>query len=157
VPAGAEELQEYDGGLRAALRALALERQAEARWQFEAMPGSSTAVKWQLAEPGVPAGNAVPEVLAVPPRSKAGAHHTVLSTPSASGPDEAGLTPGHLLALADSLQGLTERRGVSGLSCVVPEPGNGPLEVHAMGRSAGESVNPMQAFLDLPEVSQALL
>jgi hypothetical protein len=46
---------------------------------------------------------------------------------------------------------------VSGLSCVVPEPGNGPLQVHAMGRSAGESVNPMQEFLDLPEVSQALL
>ena len=75
--------------------------------------------------------------------------------PPASG--EPGLTPGHLLALAASLQGLTERRGVTGLSCVVPEPGSGPLEVHAMGRSAGESVNPMQEFLDLPEVSQALL
>jgi hypothetical protein len=50
-----------------------------------------------------------------------------------------------------------ERRGVTGVSCVVPEPGQGPLQVHAMGRTAGESVNPMQEFLNLPEVSQALL
>jgi hypothetical protein len=135
VPAGAEELQEYDGGLRAALRRLALERRAAAP----------------------PESGALPELVAAPPRHQAGASHTVLSTALASSSGEPGLTPGHLLALAGSLQGLTERRGVSGLSCVVPEPGNGPLEVHAMGRSAGESVNPMQAFLDLPEVSQALL
>lgn len=41
--------------------------------------------------------------------------------------------------------------------CVAPEPGTGGPEVHAMGRSAGESLNPMQEFLDLPKVSQALL
>ena len=142
VPAAEDQLLEYDGGLRAALRRSALERQSEARWRF--------------AEPA-PVGDAAPELVAAPPRVKAGAHHTVLSAalPSASG--EPGLTPGHLLALAASLQGLTERRGVTGLSCVVPEPGSGPLEVHAMGRSAGEAVNPMQEFLDLPEVSQALL
>ena len=138
VPAPENQLLEYDGGLRAALRRSALERQSEAGRQS--------------AEPA-PVGDAVPELVAVPPRFKAGAHHTVLAP--ASG--EPGLTPGHLLALAASLQGLTERRGVTGLSCVVPEPGSGPLEVHAMGRSAGESVNPMQEFLDLPEVSQALL
>ena len=162
VPAGTEELQEYDGGLRASLRALALERQTDPGWQFEAMSAGSTAAKRHLAEQDVPVGGAVPEVVAATPRFKAGAHHTVLSTaflstalPSAS--DGPGLTPGHLLALAGSLQGLAERRGVSGLSCVVPEPGDGPLQVHAMGRSAGESVNPMQEFLDLPEVSQALL
>jgi hypothetical protein len=140
VPAGAQELQEYDGGLRAALRRLALERQVDT---------------------AVPLGDAVPEVLAVPPRSKAGAHHTVLSTalstPLPPAPGGPGLTAGHLLALAASLQGLVERRGVSGLSCVAPEPDNGPLQVHAMGRSAGESVNPMQEVLDLPEVSHALL
>jgi hypothetical protein len=67
------------------------------------------------------------------------------------------LAPGHLLALAAAVQGLTERPGVTGLSCVVPEPGADGLEVHAMGRAAGESVNPMQDFLDLPQVSQALL
>ena len=157
VPAGTEELRKYDAGLRAALRALALERQADSSWQFEEMLAGSTAAKRRSAEPDVPVDGAVPEVVAATPRFKAGTHHTVLSTapPSASGGP--GLTPGHLLALAGSLQGLTERRGVSGLSCVVPEPGNGPLQVHAMGRSAGESVNPMQEFLDLPEVSQALL
>jgi hypothetical protein len=74
--------------------------------------------------------------------------------PAPGGP---GLTPGHLLALAAAVQGLTERPGVTGLSCVVPEPGPGGLAVHAMGRSAGEPVNPMQEFLDLPKVSQALL
>lgn len=169
VPAGTEELQKYDGGLRAALRALALERQADPGGQFEAMSAGSTAAKRPLAEPDAPVGGAVPEVGAIPevgavpevavatPRFTAGAHHTVLSTALPSAPDGQGLTPGHLLALAGSLQGLTERRGVSGLSCVVPEPGNGPLQVHAMGRSAGEPVNPMQEFLDLPEVSQSLL
>lgn len=136
VPAAAEELQEYDGGLRTALRRLALARQADADMSL---------------------GDAVPELVVAPPRHKAGAHHTVLSTALASSSGEPGLAPGHLLALAASLQSMTERRGVSGLSCVVPEPGEGPLEVHAMGRSAGESVNPMQEFLTLPEVSQALL
>ncbi|MDQ5862753.1 MAG: hypothetical protein M3536_10880, partial [Actinomycetota bacterium] len=102
-----------------------------------------------------------PQITARAPQVKAGAHHTVLSTmlapalpPASGGP---GLTPGHLLALAAAAQGLTDRPGVTGLSCVVPEPGPGGLEVHAMGRSAGESVNPMQEFLDLPKVSQALL
>ena len=74
--------------------------------------------------------------------------------PASAGP---GLTAGHLLALAAAVQGLTSRPGVIGLSCVVPEPGPGGLEVHAMGRSAGESLNPMQEFLELPQVSQALL
>lgn len=131
VPAPEDQLVEYDGGLRAALRRSALERSSE---------------------PAL-VGDAAPELVASQPRFKAGAHHAVLAP--ASG--EPGLTAGHLLALAASLQGLTERRGVTGLSCVVPEPGSGPVEVHAMGRSAGESVNPMQEFLDLPEVSQALL
>lgn len=153
VPAAAGELQEYDGGLRTALRRLALERQAESRWQVGAMLPGSTAAKRHLADPGLPESDAIPELVAVAPPVKAGAHHSVLVP--ASG--EPGLTPGHLLALAASLQSMTERRGVSGLSCVVPEPGDGPLEVHAMGRSAGEPVNPMQEFLDLPEVSQALL
>ncbi|MDQ5862841.1 MAG: hypothetical protein M3536_11325 [Actinomycetota bacterium] len=132
VPAGAQQLQTYDGDLRAALRRLAFERQAE---------------------PAVPVSDAVPELVAVPPRFKAGAHHTVLAP--ASG--EPGLTPGHLLALAAALQGLTARRGVSGLSCVVPDPAGGRLEVHALGRAVGEPVNPMERLLDLPEVSHALL
>ena len=136
VPAAAEELKEYDGGLRTALRRLALERPAE---------------------PVPPADGALPELTARAPRVKAGAHHTVLSPALPPAPGGTGLTPGHLLALAAAVQGLTARPGVTGLSCVVPEPGAGGLEVHAMGRSAGESLNPMQEFLDLPKVSQALL
>jgi hypothetical protein len=156
VPAGAEELLEYDGGLRAALSRLALERQTDAGYQFAAMVPGDTGAKSHLAEQFPPVTAPLPDLTSRTPRFQAGAHHTVLSAlPSASGGP--GLTPGHLLALAGSLQGLLERRGVSGLSCVVPEPGNGPLQVHAMGRSAGEAVNPMQEFLDLPEVSQALL
>ena len=60
-------------------------------------------------------------------------------------------------ALAAAVQDLMDCPGVTGLSCVVPEPGPGGVEVHAMGRSAGESLNPMQEFLELPKVSQALL
>jgi hypothetical protein len=131
VPAASDELKEYDGGLRAALRRRAVEQEA--------------AAKCQLADPD-------PQIFYRAPRFKAGAHHTVLSTASGGS-----LTPGHLLALATAVQGLTERPGVTGLSCVVPEPGTDGLEVHAMGRAAGESVNPMQEFLDLPQVSQALL
>jgi hypothetical protein len=132
VPAAADKLKEYDDGLRAALRRLAGEYQAE---------------------PVPPVDGALPELIASVPRVKAGAHHTVL----APAPGEPALTPGHLLALAAAVQGLTERPGLTGLSCVVPEPGPAGLEVHAMGRSAREPVNPMQEFLDLPKVSQALL
>ncbi|HJV98127.1 MAG TPA: hypothetical protein VJ617_03415 [Arthrobacter sp.] len=132
VPAPEDQLLEYDGGLRAALRRAALEREDHPSWQFAAVPPAVTAAKCHLGG--------------------AGQRHTVLTPAS-----DAALTPGLLLTLAASLQVLTERRGISGLSCVVPDPGNGPLEVHAMGRSAGESVNPMQEFLDLPEVSRALL
>lgn len=136
VPAAADKLKEYDDGLRAALRRLTVEHQAES----------------------VPlVDGALPELTASAPQVKAGAHHTVLSPALPPAPGGPGLTPGHLLALAAAVQGLTDRPGVTGLSGVVPEPGPGGLEVHAMGRSAGEPVNPMQEFLDLPKVSQALL
>jgi hypothetical protein len=136
LPAAAEELKEYDGGLRAVLRRLAAEHPAK---------------------PAPPADATLPELTARAPQVKAGAHHTVLAPalpPTAGGP---GLTPRHLLVLAAAVEGLAARPGVTGLSCVVPEPGPGGLEVHAMGRSAGESRNPVQEFLDLPKVSQALL
>jgi hypothetical protein len=131
VPAAEDQLAEYDGGLRAVLRRAALERAIESS-PLEDAP--------------------LPELVISPPLLKAGPHHSVLS-PASDGP----LTPGHMLALAAALQGLTERRGVTGLSCVVPDPGPGRLEVHALGRSAGEYANPLQEFLALPKVSQALL
>jgi hypothetical protein len=131
VPAPADQVEKYDDGLRAALRRSAGERADLA--PLEDGP--------------------LPDIVAVPPVAKAGPHHTVLS-PAAEG---GALAPRHLLALAASLQDLTGRRGVTGMSCVVPDPGEGLLEIHAMGRSAGESVNPLQEFLTLPEVSRALL
>jgi hypothetical protein len=99
----------------------------------------------------------LPEIVAVPPAQRAGPHHTVLSPAPLPGASGDALTPGHLLALAAAVQELTDRPGLTGLSCVVPDPGAGPLEVHALGRSAGESVNPLQEFLSLPRVNRALL
>lgn len=139
VPAAADRLVKYDGGLRTALRRLA-----------GARPGESTPP--DAAPDAAPDAGRLPELVAASPEPKAGPHHTILS-PAA----DAALAPGHLLALAGALQGLTEQPGVTGLSCVVPDPGAGPLEVHVLGRSAGESLNPLQEFLKLPEVSQALL
>jgi hypothetical protein len=135
VPVAPEELVMFDDGLRAALPRSAVGR---------------------TAEPD-PLGGALPEILMKDPEFKAGQHHTILSPASLSEPSDDALTPGHLLALAAAVQELTDRPGVTGLSCVVPDPGAGPLEVHALGRSAGESVNPLQEFLSLPSVNQALL
>jgi hypothetical protein len=135
VPVAPEELAKFDDGLRAAL------------------PRSAAG---RTAEPDPP-GGALPEILMKVPEFKAGQHHTILSPASLAGASDDALTPGHLLALAAAVQELTDRPGVTGLSCVVPDPGAGPLEVHALGRSAGESVNPLQEFLSLPSVNQALL
>jgi hypothetical protein len=157
VPAAAEELKEYDGGLRSSLRRLAVERLGDARGQFAAMAAGETAADGPLEDPVPPADGTLPELTARTPQVKAGAHYTVLSPALPPAPGGPVLTAGHLLALAAAVQGLTDRPGVTGLSCVVPEPGPAGLEVHAMGRSAGESLNPMQEFLDLPKVSQALL
>ncbi|GAC1377934.1 MAG: hypothetical protein NVSMB43_19520 [Pseudarthrobacter sp.] len=136
VPAAPVELLNYDDGLRAALRRLAVERSAE---------------------PDPRPEDALPKILSRTPEVKAGQHHTVISPASLPPAPDSALTPGVLLALAASVQKLADRPWVAGLSCVVPDPGAGPLEVHALGRSAGESVNPLQAFLSLPSVSQALL
>jgi hypothetical protein len=137
VPVALDELLAYDDGLRTALR-----RSAAGR----------------LPEPDPCSGDALPEITAGNPGAKAGRHHTVLSP--VSGPpasDDAPLTLGQLLALAASVQELSERPGVTGLSCVVPDPGAGRLEIHALGRSAGEATNPLQDFLSLPSVNRALL
>jgi hypothetical protein len=125
VSVAPKELLEYDDGLRAALR-----RSAAVR-----LPG-----------PDPRSADAVPEIVARTADAAAGRHHTILSPVPAS--DDAWLTPGQLLALAASVQELTDRPGVAGLSCVVPDPGTGRLSVHAFGRSAGESVNPLEEFLN---------
>jgi hypothetical protein len=157
VPVAPEELVKFDDGLRAALRRSAMERSADARWQYATMLTRDTAANCHLAEPEPRIDDVLPEILMKVPELKAGQHHTVFSPASLSEASDDALTPGHLLALAAAVQELTDRPAVTGLSCLVPDPGAGPLEVHALGRSAGESVNPLQAFLSLPKVSQALL
>jgi hypothetical protein len=69
------------------------------------------------------------------------------------------VTPAELLALAAALEALARRQPVAGLSCVVPDTAvtGGRLELHALGRSAGEAVNPLEKFLGSPEISRALL
>lgn len=129
VPLAPEVLTAYDAGLRTALGRSAVEHSAD-----------------------VPEGT-LPEVVHMSPRVKAGPHHTVL----APAPGGSGITAGGLLAVAAALQGLALRQGAGGLSCVALDATGGGLEIHALGRTAGEPVNPLEHLLDLPEVSQALL
>lgn len=139
VPVPAEDLATYDGGFRSALGRSA-----------QALRGTATAAE----ERSVQEGDPLPWIRSWSPVAKAGPHHSVLA-PEATGPGSP--SPAALLALAAALQELMERRDVSGLSCLVPDIGSGPPEVHALGRSAGEGVNPMERLLELPKVSQALL
>ena len=69
------------------------------------------------------------------------------------------VAPGELLALAAALEALALRQAVTGLSCIVPDTAvtGGRLELHALGRSAGEAVNPFEMLLHSPEISPALL
>ncbi|UZX04244.1 hypothetical protein F8G81_17740 [Arthrobacter sp. CDRTa11] len=149
IPVPAEELARYDDGFRAALRRSAKEL------------GKTAPAAEDWGREGAP----LPAIRSWSPRVKAGIHHTVLSPealepespPSGHSPGTFSVSAPALLAMAAELQVLTGRRGVSGLSCVVPDSGSGPLEVHALGRAAGEPVNPMERLLELPKVSQALL
>ncbi|WP_255768130.1 hypothetical protein [Pseudarthrobacter sulfonivorans] len=162
VPVAPEDLLKYDDGLRAALRRSAVEhssqeRAAAARWHFAAVLDAGIATNCHLGEApalaSVPLEAApLPELVEDSPTATAGTRHSVIS-PAMAGP----LTPRLLLALAAAVEELIGRPGVTGLSCVVPDPGTGPLEVHALGRSAGESENPLRKFLSLPSVNQALL
>ena len=117
-------------------------RSARETEQFAAVPGDGTAANVPLAGlPSPAAGDALPGFGDRLLRLRRAAPYC--SVPGVTSPaSDHALTPGHLLALAAAVQELTDRPGVTGLSCVVPDPGAGPLEVHALGRSAGESVNP---------------
>jgi diadenosine tetraphosphate (Ap4A) HIT family hydrolase len=136
-PVPGQDLNKYDGGLRAAL--------LEATAAAAGGPGSGAAAP-------------LPSVRAWTPSSPAGTHHTVLAPerPVSSIRD---VTPPELLALAAALEDLAVRQPVTGLSCLVPDTAvtGGRLELHALGRTAGESVNPLEMLLDSPEVSPALL
>jgi diadenosine tetraphosphate (Ap4A) HIT family hydrolase len=131
------DLNKYDGGLRAALLLAAA----------------------ASAEGSGPAGSGpLPAIKAWTPSSPAGTHHTVLAPERAIGSIQ-NVTPPELLALAAALEDLAVRQPVTGLSCIVPDTAvtGGRLELHALGRAAGESVNPLEMLLDSPEVNPTLL
>lgn len=67
--------------------------------------------------------------------------------------------PDELLALATGLLALPRYGGSSGFSCIAAEATDSDerLQLHALGRSPAEAVNPLEAFLRSPEVSHALL
>ena len=64
-----------------------------------------------------------------------------------------------LLAMGAALAGLPLSGGLSGFSCLAleSETAGARLRVHALGRSAAETVNPLEVLLRSPEVSLALL
>lgn len=69
------------------------------------------------------------------------------------------ISPAELLAMGAALSAFPVDGGVSGFSClaVEAEDARTPVRVHALGRSAAEEVNPMEALLRSREVSLALL
>ncbi|UKA48841.1 hypothetical protein LFT48_15540 [Arthrobacter sp. FW305-123] len=107
------------------------------------------------------AGDAVGPSAASAPMVRAvqvGPVHTVIETlrPVASVRD---ILPTELLAMGATLAGLPLSGGLSGFSCLAleRESEDGPLRVHALGRSAAEAVNPLEDLIRSPEVSLALL
>ena len=86
------------------------------------------------------------------------AHHRVL-VPEPGVGTVSQLTPSSLLSLAAALEELPTGDRVTGYSCVMTEAAGSErrLELHALGRSAGEERNPLESLENLPEVSRALL
>ncbi|MET4540905.1 diadenosine tetraphosphate (Ap4A) HIT family hydrolase [Arthrobacter bambusae] len=119
----------------------------------------------RLARPETAAGPDAEAAAAVEPvpgplvrAVDAGPRHTVLE-PVRKLAAISEVRPAELLAIGAALAVLPVPGGFSGISCVAlegEEPG-ALLRVHALGRSAAEVVNPLEDFLDSPEVSLALL
>ncbi|MGM9474685.1 hypothetical protein ACS5PJ_22160 [Pseudarthrobacter sp. YS3] len=156
LPVAASELVKYDDGLRAALRRSALARAAAAEPEAanREAAGREADVEAARRDAGVEAPpNDLPAVLSWSPEPNVGPRHTMLATDSGT----PHIAPADLLAAAAALPGLVTRLGVSGLSCIAADAAGPRLEIHALGRSVGEPVNPLELLLKLPEVSQALL
>lgn len=152
-PAPEQHLDMYDAGLRTALLKAAA---PAAGWTTTGAPDGTRPET--VAEAGPEETAPLPAVRAWTPSAPAGADHTVLSPERAIGSVE-DVAPQELLALAEALESLALRQAVTGLSCMVPDTAvtGGRLELHALGRSAGEAVNPFEMLLRSPEVSRALL
>lgn len=152
-PAPDQEMEQYDAGLRTALlKAAGTEAGRTAAGGRDGTdPAAGTSAGQDAAVP-------LPAIRAWTPSAPAGSDHTVLAPERPLGSVE-DVAPGELLALAAALEALALRQAVTGLSCIVPDAAvtGGRLELHALGRSAGESVNPFDMLLRSPEVSPALL
>jgi len=136
-PVPDQDLDTYDAGLRTALLKAAT------------AAGSTAA--------GSGSGAPLPAIRSWAPSAAAGPHHTVLA-PERTISSVADVTPPELLALAAALEALALQQAVTGFSCIVPDTAvTGRFELHALGRSAGEAVNPLEKILQSPEISQPLL
>ncbi|MFF1382319.1 hypothetical protein ACFVWT_02005 [Arthrobacter sp. NPDC058288] len=165
-PAPDRELDKYDAGLRAALLTAAAAAVDEApdatvdgtpdRTGPEA--DAKTVAEGDQEEAAREQDAPLPAIRAWTPPFPAGSDHTVLAPERPIGSVEE-VTPRELLALAAALEALSLRQAVTGLSCLVPDTAvtGGRLELHALGRSAGEAVNPFEMLLQSPEISHALL
>ncbi|WP_115790248.1 hypothetical protein [Arthrobacter silvisoli] len=129
---------ELDAALRAALQRAAAARPAEAP-DPDSLDTASRHVAWVSRDNGA-------------------AYHRVL-VPEPGVDAVSGLPPSSLLSLAAALEALPTGNDVTGYTCVLTESADPavPLELHALGRSAGEERNPLESLEDLPEVSRALL
>jgi diadenosine tetraphosphate (Ap4A) HIT family hydrolase len=89
---------------------------------------------------------------------QAGPGHTVIE-PVRAVASVGEILAAELLAMGTALTELPLTGGLSGFSCVAleSETTGTPLRVHALGRSAAETVNPLEDLLRSPEVSLALL
>ncbi|MFW0773291.1 hypothetical protein ACLRGI_08980 [Paenarthrobacter nitroguajacolicus] len=133
-------LEATDAAIREALRL----NRAEAHVSSE--PGAGAVVE--------PFAGSGPLVQAV----AAGPRHTVIEPVRAVASVQE-ILPAELLAMAATLGTLPLTGGLSGFSCLALESAKTgtPLRVHALGRSAAETVNPLEDLLRSPEVSLALL
>ncbi|MDR6505207.1 hypothetical protein [Arthrobacter oryzae] len=154
MPVPDQDLDKYDVGLRTALLAAA----TAARGDAPAGADNASAGPDHSADVEPAAAAPLPAIRTWTPPSPAGKHHTVLAPERSIGSIQ-DVTPPELLALAAALEALALRQDVTGLSCIVPDTTvtGGRLELHALGRSAGEAVNPFELVLRSSEISLALL
>ncbi len=98
-----------------------------------------------------------PQLAWVPGGGDGDRHHVLVPEPDVDAVSQ--LPPSSLLSLAAALEDLPTGDGVTGYSCVMTDSaGSGTrLELHALGRSAGEERNPLESPENFPEVSRALL
>jgi hypothetical protein len=153
TPLGDEELLEIDIALRDALRAAAA-FDAEATVAGEPDGGRMAGDDGTIWNGTI----ALPDVVSRTPAHPVNGDHRLLTLDRAVA-SVSDVRPVEILALAKALEELAASPSVNGLSCVAPDPSvtGGRLEVHVLGRSANESMNPLVALLDSPELSRALL